>query len=258
MRVVILVPRRAGYFDRDAIWKFTKKRWQQMHPTWEIYEGHHNDGPFNRAQAINEAAEAAGSWDVALIIDSDILIDPHQVRSSVDVAHCTGGFVVTSAERWMLSAEGTTTIMNGYNGSWIPFVRQKYGNLEDPHGAQVSSCVAVPRSLWAGLGGFDECHVGYGWEDVSFRSACETMTGKATVFLGPHPNWHFHHRPSTEDRRDSELKLANQARAMKYISALGDKAATRLLLEEALQAKEVNRDSGDLPSYSSVRYLQSR
>lgn len=257
MRVVILVPRRAGFFDRDILWKFTRPKWEAHHD-WPIFEGHHNEGPFNRARAINDAAEAAGHWDVALVIDSDIWIEPNQVRSSVDVAYCTGGFVVTSAERWMLSAEGTTTILQGYKGSWLPFVRQRYGDIEDPHGAQVSSCVAIPRRLWDELGGFDEGHVGYGWEDVSFRSACETMTDKATVFLGPHPNWHFHHKPSPEDRRDSELKLKNETRARKYIEALGDKVATRELLSQARQIREVNRDPRSVSSYCTFGYLQSR
>lgn len=237
MRTVVLVPRRARIADRDRLWAFTRRRWEQDHPDWPIIEGHHDVGPFNRSAAINAAAVAAGDWDVALIIDSDVLVDPHLVRSTVDIAASTDALVVASAERWMLSRQGTDKILTGYTGSWDSFVRTKYGTLDDPNGAQCSCCIAVSRRLWDAVGGFDELHVGYGWEDVSFRNACETISGKATVWLAPHPVWHLHHAPSPEDREGGALKTANEARARRYIAAHGDVEATRRLIDEHLTAR---------------------
>lgn len=239
MNVVVLVPRRADGGERDRLWAFARGRWERDHPDWPIVEGHHNDGPFNRAKAVNQAAAAAaaGAWDVALIIDSDVLVDPNLVRSTVDVASCTNGLTIAAAERWMLSKEGTEKILGGFEGRWDGFVRQRYGTLDDPRGAQVSCCIAVSRQLWDDVGGFDELHVGYGWEDVSFRNACESISGKATVWLAPHPIWHLHHAPSPEDREGGALKSANEARARRYIAAHGDRDATRLLIDEHLAAR---------------------
>lgn len=235
MNVAVLVPRRADGGVRDGLWAFARARWEDDHPDWPIHEGHHDDGPFNRAAAINRAAEAAGAWDVAVIIDADILIDPHAVRSTVDVAACTNALTVASPERWMLSQQGTTKILNGYTGSWDNLVRTRYGTRSDPRGAQCSCCIAVSRTLWDWVGGFDELHVGFGWEDVSFRRACEVMSGKATVYLAPHPIWHLAHPPSPEDREDGIYKMANAARAKRYLE--GDRAMVESLIAEHLAAR---------------------
>ncbi len=238
MKVVLLAPWRPGSADRERLWEFTKAWWQNDHPEWEIHEAAGPTfGPFNRSAAINEAAAAAGDWDAAVIIDTDVLVDPDAVRSTVDIAACTHGLAVASAERWMLSADGTRKILAGHKGKWDGFVRQRYGNLADPRGAQVSCCIAVSRQLWDQVGGFDELHVGYGWEDVSFRNACESMSGKATVWLAPHPIWHLHHAPSPEDREGGELKLANERRARRYIDAHGDREATQAIIAEHIEAR---------------------
>lgn len=239
MNVVILVPRRAGVEERDLLWAFTRDRWANDFPDWRIVEGHHNLGPFNRSAAINTAAAEAPDADVFVVIDADVVVNRQSVLSSVDIAAATDGLVVASAERWMLSAEGTRKILNGYKGKWTSFVRQRYGTLEDPRGAQVSCCVAVSRRLWEQAGGFDELHVGYGWEDVSFRNACEAVSGKATVWLGPHPIWHLHHAPSPEDKEGGVLKSANEKRARRYIAAHDDPDATRALIDEHLTAREI-------------------
>lgn len=233
----MLVPRRAGVEERDRLWKYTRARWEKDHPDWPIIEGHHDHGPFNRSAAVNRAAAQAGEWDVAVIIDADILCDPNTVRSTVDVAACTDGLTIASPERWMLSAQGTAKILGGYVGKWDGFVRQKYGTLSDPNGAQVSCCIAVSRQLWEQVGGFDELHVGFGWEDVSFKRACEVISGKAVVWLAPHPIWHLHHTPSPDDRKDGPLKLANEARARRYLN--GDLATVRALIDEHLTARTV-------------------
>ena len=118
MNVVILVPYRAGVGDRDRLWEFARTWWENDHPDWPIIEGHHNAGPFNRAAAINLAAEQADDWDVAVIIDADILCDPHAVRAAVEVAAATDAMVVAGDERVMLTKQGTQKILDGYRGNW--------------------------------------------------------------------------------------------------------------------------------------------
>ena len=95
MKVAVLVPWRPGPEDRAKLWDFAKAWWVNDHPEWVIHEAPGPEtGPFNRAAAINQAAERAGDWDVAVIIDTDTLVNPDAARTAVDVAHATGAMVV--------------------------------------------------------------------------------------------------------------------------------------------------------------------
>lgn len=236
MRTVILAPRRSGLADRDKLWAFCKKHWQTNHPDWDVYEGHHWDGPFNRAKAINDAADAAdrvAPWDVAVIIDCDSLVDPHQARHMVEMAIDTNALVIYSRERWMLNRQGSQRIVMGAASDWDRFVRIRYGTPDDPTGPQVSACIAVSKNLWQRVGGFDEVIRGYGWEDRVFRWACETISGQDALFAGPKPVWHLHHEPDPTNQPDSHLKRANEARHDRYRDLKGQFNATMELIKEA-------------------------
>jgi hypothetical protein len=114
-RAAILVPRRADGGPRDELWRLCRRRWQAQHP-WPIYEGIHDVGPFNRAAAINRAAELAdqdGPWEIALVIDSDVFLAPDQVRRAMEIAEDTGR-VTWAHRRWRgLTADGTKRILAG-------------------------------------------------------------------------------------------------------------------------------------------------
>ena len=88
MRTVFLVPRRADGGHRDKVWAWCRRRWETLFPDVPIYEGHHDEGLFNRSAAINNAARAAdadGHWDLAIVIDSDVLLPLTQVRAAINV-----------------------------------------------------------------------------------------------------------------------------------------------------------------------------
>ena len=172
MRVVILVPRRADNGHRDRLWEFCRDRWETCFPEWPIIEGHHDDGPFNRSAAINTAAAEAGIWDVAVIIDSDVICNPEAVRSAVELACLSDLLTVAHDERVMLNQRGTTRVLDGYLGSW----REK-SMVERVWNDSVSCCIAVSRTLWDAAGPFDERFVGWGREDTAFRISCEVETG---------------------------------------------------------------------------------
>lgn len=228
VKVAILVPRRAGIEDRDRLWAFARTWWENDHPDWPIVEGHHDLGPFNRSAAINRAAELAGDWDVALIIDSDTLVDPHAARSAVDIAAATNAMVVAGDERVMISKQGTAKILNGYRGNW-----RVRGVQERVYTDSCSCCVAVSRKLWDEVGGFDERFVGWGFEDIGFRIACETLTGRPMVKLSS-AMFHLWHTTSHENQQRSPLYQANSARCDRYKAAHFDRDALVELLAEAV------------------------
>jgi hypothetical protein len=227
MKVAILVPYRAGVKDRDELWEFARSWWTNDHPEWSIVEGHHNAGPFNRSAAINRAAEEAGDWDVAVVIDADILCDPHAVRAAVEVAAATDAMVLAGDERVMLTKQGTRKILDGYRGNW-----RVRGVQERVYTDGCSCCVVVSRKLWDATGGFDPLFVGWGFEDIAFRVTAETLAEKPMVKLSA-AMFHLFHLTSHENQSKSPLYRANSARCDRYKAAHWDLEKLRPLLDEA-------------------------
>jgi hypothetical protein len=183
----LIVPRRADHGWRDRLWKFCRAQWALHLPELEIIEGHDNDGPFNRGAAINRGAD--GEWDVAVIADADIAIDPHLVTAAIADAGSGGRVVLPFQRRLLVNEAGTQRILDGYRGSWRQWAKA------DRNRGHASSCIIVPRSAWEAIGGFDERFSGWGAEDDAFWLLCERLVGTSRL---PGDVWHLHHAPSPE------------------------------------------------------------
>jgi hypothetical protein len=184
VRVAVLVPRRADGGRRDEIWQWVEARLRRLHPHYGIFEGHHDDGPFNRSMAINRAAAAAGDFDVAVIADSDSFIGAHQMTDAVDLASRTHTMVLAYDRFCYLSFEMSNRIMSGYVGMWEP-------GVEWTMPGTCSSMVVVTHDLWDECEGFDEGFVGWGGEDIAFSHKAQTF-GRGLERI-PGPVWHLHH-----------------------------------------------------------------
>lgn len=233
MRAVILVPRREDHGPRDATWQWCKQWWRENLPELEIYEGHHTEGLFNRSAAVNLAAKQAGKWDVALLIDSDVICDPEQVREAIEHAATWDGLVLAFSRRHNLNRHGSEAIMAGEKGSWRRFIVRTYTEM-------ASSAVAVNRATWDKVGGFDERFQGWGFEDSAFSLAVETFTGNTTHKIEGEL-WHLWHPTAPEGKRGTPSYIANKSLKEAYASALGDKTLTKRLMAgesitEALRA----------------------
>lgn len=224
MNVVILVPRRGGYADRDRLWAFCRTWWLNDFPDWEVHEGEGPEGPFCRSHAINEAAAKAGDWDVAVIIDADVLLDPHAVRAAVDLAAATDGMTLAYHRRVLLDGPATDKVLSGYRGNWDELGRQAKDRFD-----ACSSAVVVTRKTWDAVGGFDERFVGWGWEDVAFRCAVETVTGREMVKIAA-TCWHLFHITSSGNNRAEATFRANKALGDKFSAARFDREAMGELL----------------------------
>jgi hypothetical protein len=227
MNAVILVPRRDDNGPRDKLWQWCRGWWEREQSHLPIIEGHHTEGLFSRSSAINLAAKIAGDWDVAVIIDSDVICDPDRVKEAVDLAYETGKLVLPHTVRNDLDRRGSQKVMNGYSSSWEPFVHQRY-SVDNGH-PSVSSVVVVPRSLWDMIGGFDESFRGWGYEDTAFAAAAETFAG---IIRMPGTVWHLWHPTATEGRRGSTTHAINAAKGQRYRAAIGQPDLIRRLQAE--------------------------
>ena len=78
-----------------------------------IIEGYHTDGLFNRSAAINTAARIAGDWDVAVIIDADVICSPDRVKEAVELAARTGSMILPHSTRYDLSRKASEAVRRG-------------------------------------------------------------------------------------------------------------------------------------------------
>jgi glycosyl transferase family 7 (putative galactosyltransferase)/glycosyl transferase-like sugar-binding protein len=220
-RAVILVPRREDGGHRDRVWAWVRAWWERELPELAIFEGHHDEGLFNRSSACNRAAALAGDWDVALLIDADVICDPAQVREAIEVAHATRDHLVLAfTRRHNLNLRGSERIMAGDRGSWQRYIAKTYTEM-------CSSVVAIPRQLWDTVGGFDERFAGWGFEDTAFACAAETFGTTLEKIDGE--CWHLWHPSAPEGRRDAPSYQANRTRREQYSASLGDRDAIRAL-----------------------------
>jgi hypothetical protein len=187
-----------------------------------IYEGFHYSGLFNRSAALNVAAHKPNDWDVALVIDSDVICDPEQVAEALERAHDEQRIYLAFSRRHNLNQKGTEKIMQGDQGSWRKYIAKTYNDM-------ASSAIAIPRSVWDQLGGFDEKFEGWGFEDSAFALAYETLTGN-TIQKVQGELWHLWHPTAPEGKRGTPSYQANRSRMEAYRAALGNKEVTRGLL----------------------------
>ena len=242
MKVRVAVPRRADGGHRDRLWRYCRREWADQFPDWEIVEGHHDVGPFNRSAAINLAAD--GDWDVLVIADGDVLAEHDPLLEAV--AGCSDGKVhLPYRRRMMVSELGTKKILRRYVGSWAQWASP------DRNRNHCSSVVVLDRALWERVGGFDPRFQGWGAEDDAFITACDTLAGRHVRHGGD--VWHLWHHPSPHRDHRSPLYRAAVALLGRYQGC--DEAQMRALLDEDRGADQIVAavlTTGDRPTLADT------
>jgi hypothetical protein len=199
MRGVILVPRRADNGPRDRLWEYARARWARYFPDLDIVEGHHDtdEGPFNRAAAVNRAAALAGEWDLGIVIDSDVLLSVGQVRAAIVRATETGK-VTWGHRRWRgISEAWTKRIVDDDRDLGAELSRDEMDLfVERTNPLSWSCCIVIPRPVFDDLGGFDERFRGWGFEDMAFQSVIVGLYGHERIEGDVIHLWH----PRSEER----------------------------------------------------------
>lgn len=235
MTDVILVPRRDDGGFRDELYhSFVKPWWEREQSHMPIVEGYHTEGLFNRSAAINRAAALAGDWDVAVIIDADVICSPDRVKEACFLAAQTGSMVLPHTVRYDLTPIASEDVRHGgfdpLHIDWTKvrkprrLVAHTY-SVENGH-PSVSSVVVISRRQWDEIGGFDEAFRGWGFEDTAFAAAAETFGGIIRI---EGVVWHLWHPTAREGKRGTATHALNSTRGQLYRAAIGDAAKIRAL-----------------------------
>lgn len=222
MTVAVLVPRRPDGDHRDRLWRFVRDWWAREFPAFKVVEGVHDDGgPFNRSAALNVAAVQAGSWDVAVVADADVIGDPDQIVAAVELSTATGRATLAFDRFVYVGKDTTGRVLDGYVGTWETGRLRVRPNHE-------SSLVIVPRRLWDEVGGFDARFRGWGAEDEAFAQTCRVLGGGVDRIAGG--AWHLWHPDAPGRARTGDYR-ASVALLRRY-QATNDPAAMRRLIGE--------------------------
>lgn len=201
----ILVPRRAGDKQRDRVWQHVRRHVEGIAP---IVEGHHDEGTWNRAAAVNRAAREAGDWQIAIVLDADTIVPAEQIKTAVDHVRETGELAVAFRKCFHLTEHETDKVLAG---SWP----DKPGNPA----ISCSRCVVIRRDFWDLTEGFDEMFVGWAGEDLALWTVARRLVGARNLAGDA---WHLWHQPDPTGAFDHPCYLANIDRLQKYRHATGE------------------------------------
>ena len=152
-------------------------------PPWVryIHQRVADDMPYNRAATFNAAA-AAARGDILVLHDNDMLVPVHY---GAELMRQRGlGWDALDLKRFIfyLTARDTARVLAG-EGLAIHERGEVIQNLR-------GGSIAITKTAYEAIGGFDETFVGWGGEDVEFWERAETLRTNRFGYLPIIHLWH--------------------------------------------------------------------
>ena len=205
---MVLVPYRRATDWRDRLWDYTREWITQSH-VWPIHVGAGPEGPFNRGAAINEAARLAGDWDVAVVTDSDNIVDPWLLKLAVGKILDRDnryGCIYPYSTYMYLDEYSTRRILDwshlphdDVKWSFLAPERHEDGFRRSVRYHHASGVQVVTRAAYEAVGGFVELQ-GWGAEDEVMRVLLEVYGGGVRWQSGgAYHLWHPSNRNDSSD-----------------------------------------------------------
>lgn len=245
-QISLLVPFRDDGEHRSRVWSWLRRYWYENLDSVEIIQGHDGSFPFNKAQAVNRAAEQA-KGRVFVILDADAYMDADVIQ------HCADSIdkaVKAGRRQWFMPYDKLyrlnrfTTYNLLYTDPHKPYVVESppppnWLEQSSPHsyGHQYGAMVQImPREAFFLVGGMDpRFNQGWGSEDGSMLRALDTLYAQ-------HENtrndvlhmWHARPGDGWSSRRwvGQQWTPANARLAQRYAHATGEPGYMRQLCNE--------------------------
>jgi predicted glycosyltransferase involved in capsule biosynthesis len=174
MKISALMPYKSDNGERDVLFEFVKKRYEELMPHVELCIGIDNSEYFNRSKAINNAAKIA-TGDIFMTVDSDVIFNPNLIDNIINnidnypwIIPFTNGFRLNKgATVRILEEDPTADICSGIISSDVE-----------------SNCViegaflnVMKRECFEKVGGMDERFRGWGCEDEALVRSLDIIYG---------------------------------------------------------------------------------
>lgn len=226
MSVSIIIPYRPLSAARARNFEFVKNYYTKLLPDAELVVADDPDRTlfrFNRGRALNAGVKRSVG-EVLVFADTDYLIEPLTMLNSMRLLEPGVGMVVPYTSVYFLTEDSTHAVCAG---------------LVDPFNAQLS-CIDSFDSLATGgfniltretflrVGGFDERHLGWGYEDASFAGTVQTLVGP--IEWAPSKALHLNHE--INQNSGTEEREASLALCKRYEQAWGNADAMESLVRE--------------------------
>lgn len=253
MHVSVLIPFRGGDAIRDRNLEWITYRLEMLHPGWEIITEMEppSSDPFCKAAALNRAVRRSRGG-IVIQHDSEVFAQPELMEQLVSQAQSAGWALFERVHK--LSPEISERICNGAKDTAPPELAE--GDVQQEvdcrqTGTWYGFCTAVRRDKWIDL---DERFQGWGYEDVAWRYAMETLVGPPGWVSGDlYHLWH----PLTnrEQSYQSGMFRANERLYRQYYVRNGKPEAMTLLVKK----RSADRPSEPRPDpYSLLSKPKSR
>jgi hypothetical protein len=219
VRAVILIPWRPGNPDRERNLAYVVNHYERSGIAVTL--GDADTLAFSRTASRNKAAQDAGAWDVAAMIDADCIIPIETLELALELAYQRNQVVLPHDHYWPLSHAGTLLAMlepnvAKWDGSWCE---------DQNHRKRPSGVVVYPRRVWDEIEGYDERFTGWGFEDNAMLWALDAVSTGWLRVTGK--LWHLWH-PSAR----LTYNATDKALFERYKQARGSYSAMRALLAE--------------------------
>lgn len=239
MTTSVLVPWRSGCPWRQRAWDWVRGRYADTHPDWELVTGGCTDGPFNRAEAILDAASRSAG-DILVVADADVWADPAVAVEQVD----EHGWAIPHRLIHRLSQASTVLVLTGSDWQGLPLSEDNNQDRKPYKGNPTGTLVVLRRDLLEDIPP-DARFVGWGSEDDAWGAALTTLAGKP--WRGEEDLVHLWHPPQERQTR----RVGNpesHALARRYLNARRSPALMRAQVEEAKQWRTTSASSASTMS----------
>lgn len=223
--VSVVIPFKTDDGPREALFQWVVSWWQAALPAAELIIEHSLDEPFCLAAARNRGA-ARATGDVIVIADADMVCERTALLVGIATVRQHGGWALPYDVLELLDAATTAAVIAQPAD---PATLLPPHVVTERNVTSVSGVVIVPRAAWGVVHGQDERFLGWGYEDIAFQHALDTLWGPLQRVPGRLV--HLDHPRSLATTFEQPLVGRSRRVLAQYVAANGNVRRMRRLVE---------------------------